>query len=279
MYSSIDRFERTVAFRAQELRTADAIASYRSTNDIGKFITQSKLSLMDPAFHDLVLNPLRRGNYPVAIREHAKLFSDVVNYDYTNAAAPHMYRGVWGHFFGQYGLWAINTIENFHAMIRWGSPAERAQLAARYAASATALYAIGSALGVKTSEWIPFVHSTNYTGGPGLDLVAGARDLLRGDPETQERFISDIRHDPLATLLSPVAKNLVPAGDMMRVFAAQANIDRRRRRLLGIPRPIADSEDFAKRVMGFRPANQPDPRSGPAGERLLRYGINQIVEP
>jgi len=276
MFSLSDHWGRAVAFRAQELKTRDAALAYTAHGDIEKFKHDSGLTLLDPAWHGLVTEPLLRGNAPVAIREHAKLLADIALFDYTNANAPIAFRGMWGRFLGQYSIWPINTIESFAGMVRWGTREERLKQAALYAASAAAVYGAGAAIGVKTAQWIPFVHSVVYTGAPGFGLGEEVREALAGDPQTQQRLLSDLQHDPTTFFLGGVTKNILPGGDTLRVLAAQTNMSRRRRRLLGIPRPEPSTANRAKRLLGFVPATAPPPKSGPLVQRLLEKATEKL---
>jgi len=278
MFAAGDHWGRAVAFRAQELKTSDAALAFRTHGSLEKFIHDSGLSQLDPVFHEAITQPLLRGNFPLAIREHARLLADTALFDYTNGNTPLAFRGVWGRFFGQYGIWPINAVEALPNMVRWGTREQRLTTAALYATSAAAVYGLGAALGIKTAQWVPFVNNIFYTGAPGLGLSIEVQEALAGDPATQERLISDFRHDPAAFMLGGITSNLIPAGATLRVLAAQTNMSRRRRRLLGIPRPESNPTSRIKRLLGFIPADARPPKTQPLIQRLSTAAVDKVLE-
>jgi hypothetical protein len=254
LYSKLDAWERLVAFRAQERLTTHAIDRYKQHKNEQRFVEESGLSYMHPAFRIPTLNALRRGNFPEAIREHARLLVDHSVYDYTTVNQPRWSGSVWGRVFGQYGRWSLATVENMLALGRWGTPRQRAMAGVRYGLAASAVYGLGVTFGVKTVDWIPFIHSLAYSGGPGFSVIQDGLDILSGNPLAQDQLKSNWERDPVATILGPGFKFAFPAGDVVKALAAETNLDRRQRRLAGVPRfPARSPHEMYSRLLGFRP--------------------------
>jgi hypothetical protein len=187
------------------------------------------------------------------VREHAKLLVDHTLFDYSIANSPWIFRGVWGRLFGQFGRWPIGAVETMWAMSRYGSTGQKMQAAGTYAAVSAAVYGMGVHFGVRTSDWIPFIHSLSYTGGPTASLANTTHDVFSGDPFAQDKLASDWRKDPLATIATIPLRMMLPGGDVLRALYSEFNMSRRVRRLTGAhSRPARTAEEMTMRLTGFR---------------------------
>jgi hypothetical protein len=281
MYSKLDIWERTLSYRAQQIRSQKAEAKFKERTHMSfdekweLYKGESGLDLLHPGFEVLVRDHYQRGNFAEGNVAHSRLLVDHVLFDYTRINAPlWATASVWGRFFGQYGRWPLSAVETMAGMLRFGSYQSRARVLATYGAVSAAVYAMGQGFGVRTADWIPFIHSISYSGGPGLSLAVDLQELLGGNPMAQDQFLHNWKRDPVATLLGLPFKFGVPLGDVLEALAAETNMTRRQRRLFGIPRQSYDTHEIVARLMGFRPLTDM-----PKHEKLLISAVEPIFEP
>jgi len=259
MYSKLDLWERMLSYRAGEIRGQEALAKFNSRTTMNQaekealFEHESRLSMLHPSQRAYVMEHLKRGNGARAVREYARLLVHHSIFDYSRANQPYWAGNIWGRLFGQYGRWPLNMIENMTILSTQGSRLQRMEAGALYAAAATTVYGLGQLFGVKTAEWIPFIHSVGYTGGPALSLAQDAHEVLSGQPFAQDEFKSNYKNDPVSAMLAFPVRFLIPGGDVMEALAADLNFTRRQRRLFGLPRRSFSSGESIRRVLGFRP--------------------------
>jgi hypothetical protein len=266
LYRKLDVWERAISFRAQEILIDKAMARWKKNTHQSfdekweNYIKDTNLDLLHPAYRGIVRDYMQRGQFVSGKQQHAAILVDHTIFDYTRINMPLWAGGsVWGRFFGQYGRWPLAAAETMFAMAnpRYGSPMKRAMAWGWYGAVAATVYGMGQAFGVQTGEWIPFVHSLGYSGGPGLSLADDFLDVLSGEPTAQDEFIHNLTHDPVYTILGAGFKYGVPLGDVLEALAAETNLSRRRRRLAGIPGTALTDQEFTARLMGFRPTSDP----------------------
>lgn len=281
MYEKLDIWERTLSFRAQQIRSEAAQKRFTERTHMSfdekwdLFKRESGLELLNPAFEVLVRDHYRRGNYVEGNVAHARLLTDHVLFDYTRVNAPLWATGsVYGRLFGQYGRWPLSAVETMVGMAKYGSYAGRARVLSTYAGVSAAVYGMGQAFGVRTADWIPFIHSISYSGGPGLSLAIDLQTLLGGNPMAQDEFLHNWKKDPTAMLLGLPFKMGLPTGDVLEALAAEMNLSRRQRRLYGIPRRSYDTHEIVARLMGFRPLTDM-----PKHEKLLIAAVEPVFHP
>jgi hypothetical protein len=257
LYNSLDKWERGLSYHAQASRSRWAIERYKKHGNPMQFMEESRLNLLHPIVGEVVMRHVKRGDFEGAVREHARQLVKHSIFDYSRVNAPDWAHGVWGRVFGQYGRWPLAMLENMHGMVTYGTEAQRAEVMQTYAIVAGAVYGLGQVFGVKTGDWIPFVHTMNYNGGPAVSLAMGVYDLAIGDKRTVERVHEDFKKDPMISILGAVFRNVIPAGDVMEALAAEGNFNRRQRRLLSLSRRSRDRHELVARLLGFRPTSDP----------------------
>lgn len=253
IYGKLDAWERMLSFHAQRLRSIDAVRKYRKSGNLNDYTELSNLEMLHPAFKEAVLGEMRRGNYSRAIDRHAALLVDHAIFDYSRLNAPQWAGSIWGKVFGQYGRWPLGALETMSGLVRFGTTSQKASALALYAGAAAGVYGAGQFLGVHTKEWIPFLHSLGYSGGPGLSIFMDAHEILAGNPFAQDEFMHNWAKDPVATMVSMPVRYLVPLGDVLEGLAAETNLSRRQRRLFGVPRQSINNHELVARLLGFRP--------------------------
>ena len=274
-YRRVDIWDRVIAYSAQEARTKWAIERFKSHADLTRFTTESGLSLLHPSAQPTILSEVRRGNYVAAQREHGRALADTALFDFSIANTPGAFRGVWGRLFGQYGRWSVGALETMNALVRNGTTAQKTAIAGLYTAAAAGVYGAGQALGVDTKDWIPFIHSTFYTMGPYASQAVDLAQAASGQPYAAQRVESDFKHDPAAFVLGYGTRNLVPGWTLWRALAAETNLSRRERRLLGVsPRRAENTGDLVRRSLGFRPITEPI-----KSPNFISRGLEPVVEP
>lgn len=111
-------------------------------------------------------------------------------------ASPYVETGI-GRGFMQFGSWSMGLISSMSHTITgpWrnlSDPRMRrlasAQVAARWALGAEAVYSLGAAFDIDTSDWIPFFHNGLFFGGPALNMTEDVRALFAGDPAMMQRW-------------------------------------------------------------------------------------------
>lgn len=277
IYRDLDVWERVVSFRAQQIVSNKALRLYKKTGDINDYIRESNLEILHPAFIRRVLDPLKRGNHVEAISQHARLLVDHAIFDYSTVNAPYAFRGQWGRLFGQYGRWPLAAAETMAHMTTYGPLSKRAGIAVRYAGAAASVYSLGVLFGVRTGDWIPFLHSIGYTGGPGWSMFTDAYDVLGGDPFKQEQWLENWKKDPVASMFSIPLKTMVPAGDLYRGLASELNFGRRRRRLMGLLKPADSTGEIAARMVGFR-SIEDEPHAGALIKKPFKFFTKPMSE-
>lgn len=256
-YRYIDVLNRVLAFTAQYNRTMWAYERFKIHGSRDRFVNESHLSMLHPTHRLAVLNDLDRGNGIVAARNHARLLALTTLFDFSIGNSPKWFRGVFGKLFGQYARWNINQIEQLINIGRYGTPGQITGALTLYATAATATYALGQALGINTKDWIPFIHSTFSGPGPLMSQASEYSQALTGQPYAQQKLYSDIKHDPTAFVLGIGTRNLVPGWTVWKALAAETNLSRRERRLLGVhPRKARSDYDLLLRTLGFRPITE-----------------------
>ncbi|RME06090.1 MAG: hypothetical protein D6812_02155 [Deltaproteobacteria bacterium] len=168
-----------------------------------------------------------------------------------------------GKIVGHYGSWPIKVISAQYAMLTgpWKNltdPTLRAQAyagaATRYAVASAAVYNLGAMFNVDTSDWIPFLHNTIPTGGPGVTLAQDVRELFSGDPMMLARFESD----PMSVMISlgRQALPILPTSIRRAIsqFIEPSELTRRR---LGLPERQRYLWDRFLVSTGFNPFQRP----------------------
>jgi hypothetical protein len=63
-----------------------------------------------------------------------------------------------------------------------------AQVAARWALGTEAVYTLGAAFDIDTSDWSPFFHNGLFFGGPAVNMIEDIRAVFAGDPTMMQRW-------------------------------------------------------------------------------------------
>lgn len=290
-YRAVDIWERTLAYTAAYKRAQWAANRAERHGNIDRFERESNLNLYPPAMRIRALQLAQQGKWATAASEVGFILSTQAAFDFSVANTPYAFRGVWGKVLGQYGRWSINSIEQMWNLVRFGTPVQKAEIGLFYASAAAAVYGLGQAFGVDTKDWIPFIHSSFYVGGPFYSQASEMARAASGEPFASQKWASDWENDPVNTVLGLANRNLVPGFTPIRAIASEMSLSRKERRRLGLFRNRSANEaDFFRRLAGLRPLQDERRRAkfanviersirpifGPAGE-VIREGVDEVT--
>ena len=293
-YTSLDQKMRAQSAAAAEYLVDRGMQKYSKTGKFGDFIEATSLDSFGnvadaPTMAELEAR-IKRGDREGAWRMLAKIYQDGINFNYSLVNKPgYLDRSV-GRFLGQYGTWPISAINSMWWMAR--GPWELAKqgvytpqqarkrtllLGTKYALAAEGVYAMGAAFGVDTGDWIPFVHSVYYTGGPGLSMGAEALDIARGEPQIMARF----KKEPWMTTANYARRFIpIPASEAFRRSMSQTESIGdypTLQRVLGLPQFQREwNEQMAVR-MGFFPWERPLKKT--VSQNLATMGVGAVMAP
>lgn len=246
-YDRADQFTRSVSYWAGRLRAEKALVEFSEAAQKGelsasdalklrrKLIKDSGMHIQDP---QIQAEFLRRATIdPTGAAGFAgKQLSDVTNFLYGRGMQARWMRSIPGRFLGQFGSWSMWYIDYIRRitsnMVRNGYAGEAASFLARHAlVNAAILYAGYDKLHVDLSRWVAY-NSMFYSGGPALQIVAGASTLMRGlgseasmaqDPLAQSRVTEGTQ------MIKQTLPNFVPfyyaTRDMIRLAHAQTPVE------------------------------------------------------
>ena len=285
LYRNADVHQRLMATRLAELATRKAMAAYKRNGDFGEFLELTALDTVDPGvvqnFRTEIATRLRDGDTEGMANFVSRVMQDAAVFNYLRPNAPAFHNYAAGRFFGQYGTWSINAVDQ----LRWlvASPMKNhgfargskraAAIAARYAATAQAVYTMGAAMNVDTSDWMPWAHNLWYEGGPGLTLLAQVRDIIGGDPVMSRR----LEREPGAVLIDMLRRGApIPfGGDAMRkAFSQVLPIGDELRGYFGMPDMQRHWWDRIFVGAGFHPYSH---KLTDYSESLLRQGATMPI--
>lgn len=290
LYDSADQFTRAVAYHAAKMRAEDAITAFSkkvtSTMPPAKLEAAKRQLLIDSRMflqdEQIVNEFLRRvGTNPdLAAQFAGKQASDIANFLYGRGMQAQWMRSVGGRLFGQFGTWPMWYIDYIRRIVgragMQGFRAEGAKLFAKHVLVNVAILAAGKeVLDVDLNKWASY-GSIFWSGGPGVQIAAGASTLMRGlgsvtsgneDPLAQSRI-----SEGLATIWQTVP-TYVPfyfgARDAIRLVESENPTEFLAAALGTQPTRQFTFEDRMNRILGVRNENEPFTASSPALEDLL----------
>jgi hypothetical protein len=242
LYDRADQFTRAVSYWAGRQRAEKALAEFakeaqRTDLDAKAAMALRRKLIKDSGMHiqdaQIQAEFLRRAaSDPHGAAGFAgKQLSDVTNFLYGRGMQARWMRSIPGRFLGQFGSWSMWYIDYVRRttsnMVRNGYAAEAASFLARHAlVNAAILYAGYDKLHIDLSRWVAY-NSMFYSGGPALQIAAGASTLMRGlgseaslaqDPLAQSRVTEGTQ------MIKQTLPNFVPfyfaTRDMIRLARA-----------------------------------------------------------
>lgn len=155
-------------------------------------------------------------------------YADGINFHYGRINQPLWTEGMWGRAFGKFGLWPMEAMNSLTSIgwgprilhdrakavgldKEWGFDNNRTSKTcmlrwAKYYGMMGATLGLGAYLGIDASEWVPYVHSVTWSGGPAFSAIANLRDLATSDPVTQKRIIQN----PKNYIINEVIRRSIP---------------------------------------------------------------------
>lgn len=222
------------------------VREYRRTGNFGDFIRRTALDTHTRGNDVGFLKELKGLIDRSGMDREAQLryLRETINglaFDYGTINSPKMYSNAWGRFFGRYGSWSMNAIDLLHQTatgpIRLANRLKEAGLseawdyspsrgakaglknAAKYGATAFAVYNLFGLCGVDASDYIPWLHNSSFSGSPGVSLAVKAQQILSGEPT----LVARIAKDPARETMSFASRAFpIPAGGTIRRVASQA---------------------------------------------------------
>lgn len=282
-----DLYGKLVTAEASELATRNAFPKFqKEMKSLGaqaaweNFMERTGLDLASDAFTPVVkeraIAALRDGKIHDLVTAVQNTNISQANIWFERYNAPAFMQFAPGRLFGLFGSWPIHMAHSmwdaasgpFRHYGNSGRAYRRvAAIGAKYALAGEAIYSLGAAMNIDTSDWIPFASSLIFTGSPQWTSLEKARDLVSGDPVEVAAFESD----PLRYSMLIARRSLgFPGQSLVRGALSQTGMvdDELTRKMLGM-RDQEDSLLGKMRVIGgFFPWE--DDGSGPRRQNLIR---------
>ena len=172
-FTASDDFTRTAAMVGGDHIFDDALAKLtrgvlKSPED---FITYSKAYRFSEGAQRELISLIEEGKYAGARDLFARNVIDDTMFAYDKIHNPKLYQGVLGRLIGQYGVFAVQYIQNVKKGLTMGPLADRIAYGTRLAAVNAALLYTAKSLGVKADrDFLPW-SPAQFTGGPMFNLV------------------------------------------------------------------------------------------------------------
>lgn len=272
-----DNVQRGVASLSADSAFVDNISVYLEQNDWSKFAHKSRINRLHPIIQGQLKEIIDSGDLHAARLRNMWEGSSKTQWLYDRSNRPHLFRGVGGRIFGQYGVWpsyyANYVLELFTPFLPGGGTSLERLAAGRELAmwagtNAALAGAFQTVLGADATSWL-FFHPIGFVGGPifqtfndtaqaltgiGLKKTAAGRSIFRSAIPELDAYIPKMRVPTAApfvggheiSLFPQVVGQFVPglqAGrDLLGVLQAEDGWDAVRE-LLGYP----EAEDIRRR--------------------------------
>lgn len=211
LYDGADTFARAVSFHTAKLQTQRAIEEFGLALKKGENLAEAQRVLIRRSGAMVLDKPIvddfmrRLATSPETAADFiGKQITDVTQFLYGRGMQPRWMRSVPGRFFGQFGTWPLWYIDfvkrSFVNMWTNGYQKEALKFIGKLALVDAAIYESGKSIGLDLRRWMGG-NALFYTGGPAFEVLAGARDLVRGASE-----------EYLGTYESPATKQRLAAG-------------------------------------------------------------------
>jgi len=247
-YQSADNFNKVVAWRAQ----------YTKAKEAGDLFLEKKISwsqyMRASGGNRLVEDQTwssglgiqvqealtHRGDSDLAASMLAGQFARYTQFQYTRGNVPYFLQSTLGRLLGQYGTWPSYYSEFLLGMLRRGTPGERVEGLARWAAANTAIYGgLGYAFGADFSRWT-FLAPTSYTGGPIAQFLQQGMGAYNAQVTGEDDPVAKIESKRLSRFATTQVLPL-PVGAMRNYYTALDSLRDENygdfvRRTLGLPK-------------------------------------------
>jgi len=172
-FKASDDFTRTAAMVGGDHVFEDALGKLRSgvLKSPEDFITYSKAYRFSPGAQSEIISLIERGQYDGAKDLFARNVIEDTMFAYDKIHNPQLYRGLLGRMIGQYGVFAVQYIQNVKKGLTMGPIADRIAYGTRLAAVNGALLYTAKSLGVDAErDFLPW-SPAQFTGGPMFNLM------------------------------------------------------------------------------------------------------------
>ena len=193
LYNTADEWNRVLAFHMGDMRATKAIGEYakRIEGHSGEFVKKAQrrmfketgLFSFDQPTRNEFLRRLHNSGPEAASEFFGRHVAEFTQWIYGRGNQGKFQRNLFGRFLGQYGTWPAWYADFVHRTVRnlraAGEPLEAMRFLSRLGMANAALYGATAVTGIELTKWAA-VSSLSYTGGPGVEVVLGVRDMVRG---------------------------------------------------------------------------------------------------
>jgi hypothetical protein len=148
-----------------------------------------------------------------AARTYGKMLSDDVNFIYSGANAPLMFKGTIGRMFGQFGMWPVGFTEYMWQNMATPDNAWRLHYASGYAALMAATLSAGNLTGIDTSTWAAG-NPLTFQGGPWFQGMRDIATMVSTNNEFEQRKARANVSRMVSHFGTPFAGALNPVGGL-----------------------------------------------------------------
>jgi hypothetical protein len=194
-FGNVDQYTRAVSYMTVKKRFDYYLdAALKGQINAKKFFNYSGLNLLEDQnlarnlAETVLSNPTSRKS---VLMDFAREVDRETMYDYSAINKPKVVSGFFGRFYGQYGQYTFNTINNIRLGLTRGTIAQRFGFAARYVATGMAIYESAKKwLNVSDTSYLPYM-PVMFSGGPSVDIIYQAIEsvgTMKKNIDAQKKF-------------------------------------------------------------------------------------------